>query len=75
MNEWNLYLKRINFRGSTSKAILLKRENTIVVFVSVVSLIRLSALFSSYQKEKYAWVKVSIYAVTLVLDVTKCSKY
>ena len=47
----------------------------IVVFVSVVSLIRLSALFSSYQKEKYAWVKVSIYAVTLVLDVTKCSKY
>ena len=49
-----------------------KRGNALMVFISVVSLIRCTtspALFSSYQNKKCARDEVSKYTVTLVLDL------
>ena len=49
-----------------------------MVFIGVVSLIPPASspiLFSSYLNEKCARDEVYLYAVTLVLDLTKSSKY
>ena len=49
-----------------------------MVFVSAVSVIRStysSVLFSSYQNKNCAWDEVSIYTLTLVLDLSKFFKY